>query len=90
MALTPQELHVEELGQLRRLVQSPAWSLFKVRVQKRVEFKDLEKARHLREGRLQEAAVVQAQVDGLRESMDLIHQYMEGLEEELRVPEPAY
>ena len=48
-----------------------------------------EKAKLLREEKYQAAALEQGRVDGLREALDAIHQYMEGLE----VPEdssPAY
>lgn len=48
-----------------------------------------EKAKLLREEKYQAAALEQGRVDGLREALDTIAQYMEGLE----VPvegEPAY
>jgi len=92
MSLSPMELHEEELGQLRRLVQSPAWDLFRTRVLKRVESNEREKARALRESKPEEAMRLQSRIDGLKESLDLIGQYMEGLEESLRKDEsiPAY
>ena len=92
MPLSPMELHEEELGQLRRLVQSPGWELFKVRVLKRVESSEREKAKALREGNSQQAVILQARIDGLKESLDTIYQYMEGLAEELQKEEsvPAY
>ena len=84
MPLSPMELCEEELGQLRRLVQSPAWELFKARVLRRAEFNEREKAKALRESKPEEAMRFQARIDGLKESLDLIYQYMEGLEEGLK------
>ena len=91
MSLTETELHQEELGQLRRLVQSPAWDLYKARVLKRVESNEREKAKALREYKADQAVILQSRIDGLRESLDIIHQYMEGLEDSLQPNEnPAY
>ena len=82
MPLSPTELREEELGQLRRLVQSPAWELFKARVLKRVESSEREKAKALRESNSGQAVILQARIDGLKESLDLIYQYMEGLQDQ--------
>ena len=90
MPLSPMELHEEELGQLRRLVQSPGWGLFNNLVHKRVQSREQEKARVLRASKPEEMAQAvrfQAEIDGLRESLDLVHQYMEGLEEDLQPKE---
>ena len=89
MPLSPTELREEELGQLRRLVQSPAWELFKARVLKRVESSEREKAKALRESNSQQAVILQARIDGLKESLDLIYQYMEGLQDQ-EESVPAY
>ena len=86
MPLSPTELREEELGQLRRLVQSPAWELFKTRVLKRVESSEREKAKALRESKAEQAVILQARIDGLKESLDLIYQYMEGLQDQEEVP----
>ena len=89
MALSPMELREEALVQLRRLVQSPGWDLYRTQVTKRVQRSESEKAKLLREHNYQAAALEQGKVDGLREALDTIAQYMEGLE----VPEenePAY
>ena len=77
MALSPMETHDEELGQLRRLAQSPAWGLFSSRVLKRVASSEQEKARLLREGMLQQAMAMQCRVDGLREALDILPQLIE-------------
>ena len=86
MPLSPTELREEELGQLRRMVQSPAWELFKTRVLKRVESSEREKAKALRESKAEQAVILQARIDGLKESLDLIYQYMEGLQDQEEVP----
>ena len=85
MPLSPTELRDEALVQLRRLVQSPGWDLYRTQVSKRVARSESEKAKLLREEKYQAAALEQGRVDGLREALDTIHQYMEGLE----VPEPG-
>ena len=89
MPVSPTERHEEELGQLRRLVQSPGWGLFSSRVLKRVESSEPEKAKALRESRTSEAVMLQARIDGLKESLDLIHQYMEGLQDDLQPKETS-
>ena len=85
MPLSPTELREEALVQLRRLVQSPGWDLYRTQVTKHVQRSESEKAKLLREEKYQAAALEQGRVDGLREALDAIHQYMEGLE----VPEPG-
>ena len=91
MPLSPTELHEEELGQLRRLVQSPGWELFKTLVLKRVESNEREKAKALRELKSEQAVILQARIDGLKESLDVIYQYMEGIEADLKQEDvPAY
>ena len=77
MPLSPTETHAEELGQLRRLAQSPAWGLFSSRVLKRVASSEQEKARLLRESNLQQAMAMQCRVDGLREALDMLPQMIE-------------
>lgn len=89
MPLSPTELQGEHLGQLRRLVQSPGWDLYKAHVLKRVESSEREKAKFLREGKSLEAMAQQHRIDGMKDSLDTIHQYMEGIEELLTVEDPA-
>ena len=89
MPLSPTELRDEELAQLRRLVQSPAWDLYKTHVLKRVVRNEQEKAKALRESNPTLAVQLQARIDGLLESLNVIAQAMEGLHEP-RESEVAY
>ena len=89
MPLSPTELHEEELVQLRRLAQSQGWALFSTRVLKRVASSEREKARCLREGQTDAAIRLQARIDGLKESLDLLQQAMDGIAEDLQPKEPV-
>ena len=79
MALEEQELREEQLAQLRRLAQSPAWGLYKTRLLRLVECKQREKARFLREGNLQQAASEQWYVDGVQKAVEELDIYMKEL-----------
>ena len=81
------EPQAEELAALRQLVQSPGWAHFNHLVLKRVESNEREKAKALRDQNPSLAMSLQARVDGLRESLDLIVQRMEGLHEVLEEAE---
>ena len=92
MPLSPMEHHEADLVQLRQLVLSPGWALYKARVLKQVQSRDRERARLQREMKQMESYGEQRQIDGLNEALDVIHQYMEGLSEDLQQSdtEPAY
>ena len=79
MPLSTTELREEQLGQLSRLVQSPGWGLYRTRVEQCVVRNELVKAKLLRELKLQEAAQLQSRLDGLREALDLMDQYIDSL-----------
>ena len=82
MALSDQELHQEDLGQLRRLAQSPGWALLITRLQRLVQRSESEKARLLRDGKpesLQQASRYQGEVDGLTRAMTELTRYMDEL-----------
>ena len=58
---------------------------------KRVESNEREKAKALRELKSEQAVILQARIDGLKESLDVIYQYMEGIEADLKQEDvPAY
>ena len=82
MALSEVELKQEDLGQLRRLAQSPAWGLLSTRLQRLVQRSESEKARLLREGKpdsLQQASRYQGEVDGLTRAMTELTRYIDEL-----------
>ena len=82
MALSEVELRQEDLGQLRRLVQSPGWVLLTTRLQRLVQRSESEKARLLRDGKpesLQQSIRYQGEVDGLTRAMTELTRYMDEL-----------
>ena len=92
MALTEQELHQEELAQLRLLAQSPGWALLGARLNESVRRNEAEKASLLREGiQGKEARVsyLQGVVDGLDQGQKLLTRAIEELSHEA-LQEPLY
>lgn len=78
--MVTKESHEEDLSQLSRLVQSPAWALYSSRVLKQVQSSEQEKARALREANWPLASRLQGRSDGLREAVDLLPQLCEELQ----------
>ena len=88
MALSEVELRQEDLGQLRRLVQSPGWGLLTARLARLVQRSESEKARLLREAKpesLQQATRYQGEVDGIQRALKEVERYMDELS---AAPEP--
>ena len=82
MALSETELRQEDLGQLRRLVQSPGWELLTSRLLRLVQRSESEKARLLRDGKpesLQQASRYQGEVDGIQRALTEVERYMKEL-----------
>ena len=92
MALKPKEVVEGELAQLRALVQSPGWDLFRAHALKRAQSRDKARANLQRECKHELAYGELRQIDGIHETLDLIHQVMEGMASSVRVEEtsPAY
>ena len=82
MPLSAMEVRQEDLAQLKRLVQSPAWGLLSNRLARLVQRSESEKARLLREGKpesLQQATRYQGEVDGLQRALTEVNRYIDEL-----------
>ena len=70
------ELRDEQLRELKLLVQSPGWVLYRNRLQERVQHKEREKAAFLLRGSLHEAVVAQGYISGLSDFERILEDYM--------------
>ena len=72
MPLTDKEQLQEELAELRRLAQSPAWDLYSSHLRQLVIRAEEEKALHLRKNDTHRAILIQGQVDGMKRALDAL------------------
>ena len=92
MALLEAEVAEEQLGQLRRLAQSPAWGLFKTHLMKHVESSEREKAQFLRDEQVHRATMLQGRIDGMFCALELLGKQIAEYEKQLKTSEaePVY
>ena len=82
------ELRDEQLRELKLLVQSPGWVLFRNRLQERVQHKEREKADFLLRGMLHEAVIAQGYINGLVSVEKTLADYMERLKVTIEEEKP--
>ena len=82
------ELRDEQLRELKLLVQSPGWVLYRNRLQERVQHKEREKASFLLAGKLHEAVVSQGYINGLSDYERIVEDYMAKLTHKVEEEKP--
>ena len=82
------ELREEQLKELKLLVQSPGWVLFRNRLRERLQHKEREKAGFLLAGKLHEAVIVQGYINGLSDYERIVEDHMSKLKVEVSEEKP--
>ena len=82
------ELREEQLREMKLLVQSPGWVLYRNRLHERVLHKEREKAAFLLAGKLHEAIVAQGYITGLSDYERIVDDYMAKLTHKVEEEKP--